>query len=229
MFIFPAHRFNPDPVRADVVPRVVSGGTALSGEEDVIQTDGGGRWEISYGEMDVDGIDLQRLWDAWTGHLAGGAQSVLVPILSLGTAPRPIAGNGFADPSDIYADDEYFPTEVRFASPHIVSVVGANAALRATTLQIVIEQGSRIQPGVKFSIGRRAYKVNRVTASGGLSATCVITPPLREAVTAGTSVNFDWPVVEARAVLGQDLGAAISLGMFGTTAISFVEHISDGG
>lgn len=229
MFIFPAHRFNPDPVKADVVPRVISGGTALSGEEDVIQTDGGGRWEISYGEMDIDGPDLQRLWDAWTGHLAGGAQSVLVPLLSLGTAPRPAAGRGFADPSDIWADDDYFPTEVRFAAPHIVAVVGADAALRATTIEIVIQQGSRVRPGVKFSIGPRAYKVGRVTARDDLSATCIITPPLREPVTSGATINFDWPVVEARAALGQDLGALISLGMFGTTAISFVEHFTDGG
>lgn len=228
MYLFPAHLLNPDPVKADVVPRVISGGTSLADEEDVIQTDGGGRWEITYGEMDVDGIRLQQLWDAWTAHLAGGAQSVLVPLLSLATAPRPIAGNGLADPSDFYADDDWFPTDVRFAAPHVVAAVGADAALRATSVTIVVSQGTRVQPGMKFSIGRRAYKVERVTARDGLTAVCKIIPPLREAVTAGAAVNFDWPVVECRAALGQDLAADISLGMFGTTAIRFVEHISDG-
>ncbi|WP_218000325.1 hypothetical protein [Sphingomonas soli] len=210
------------------MPRVLSGGTALSGEEDVISTDGGGRWEISYGEMDLDNIDLQRAWDAWTAHLAGGAQSVLVPILSLKTAPRPFAGSGLASPSDIYADDDVFPTEVRFASPHIVAVVGADAALRATTVEIVISQGAMIQHGVKFSIGKRGYKVGRVTARDGLSATCKISPPLREAIETGDAVNFDWPVVECRAGIGQDLASAITMGMFGTTSISFVEHITYG-
>lgn len=223
MFIFPAHHFNPDPVKADVVPRVISGGTALSNEEDVISTDGGGRWEISYGEMDVDGPFLQRLWDAWTSHLNGGAQTVLVPILSLGTAPRPIAGNGIADPSDIVADDEYFPTDVRFASPHIVAAITANAALRATTLQLFVAQGARVEPGMKFSVNGRGFKVERVVARDGMAATCLVSPPAREPIVAGASANFDWPTVRCRAAVGQDLSAAISLGMFGTTSLSFVE------
>lgn len=223
MFIFPAHLFNPDPVKADVVPRVVSGGTALSGEEDVIQTDGGGRWEISYGEIDLDDPHRQRVWDAWTSHLSGGAQTVLVPMLSLGTAPRPVAGNGVADPSDIVSDDDYFPTSVGFAYPHIVASVTQAAALRATTLELVVTQGAQIQPGMKFSVGGRGFKVERVTARSGLAATCVVTPPAREAISEGAVANFDWPVVRCRAALGQDLSAAISLGMFGTTSISFVE------
>lgn len=229
LYVFPAHRFNPDPVKADVVPRVVSGGTALSGDEDVIQADGGGRWEINYGEIDVDGVELQRLWDAWTGHLSGGVQPILVPILSLATAPRPIAGNGLADPSDFYDDDDYFPTDVRFASPLIVAAVSASAALRATTLQVAVSQGAAIQPGMKFSIGYRAYKVERVTARSGMTATCIVSPPLREAVSVGAAVNFDWPVVVCRAVVGQDLAATVTLGMFGTTTVSFVEDTSYAG
>jgi hypothetical protein len=223
IFVFPAHLFNPDPVKADVVPRVISGGTALNGEEDVIQTDGGGRWEISYGEMDVDSPYLQRVWDAWTSHLSGGAQTVLVPLLSLGTAPRPVAGNGIADPSDFVADDDYFPTEVRYAAPHISATVSASAALRATTLQLTVSQGAEIQPGMKFSVDGRGFKVERVLSRSRMTATCKVAPPAREAIPAGTSADFEWPVVRCRAAIGQDLSAAISLGMFGTTSISFVE------
>jgi hypothetical protein len=229
MFIFPAHRFNPDPVKADVVPRVVSGGTAIGGEEDVIQTDGGGRWEISYGEMDVDGADLQRLWDAWTGHLSGGVQPVLVPLLSLDTAPRPVAGNGLACPSDLYADDDYFPTEVRFASPYIIAAVAAPAALRATTLQLVVSQGAAVQPGMKFSVGSRGFKIEQVLSRNGLAATVKVSPPAREPIAAGASADFDWPVVVCRAAIGQDLAAAMSLGMYGSTSITFVEDTHYGG
>lgn len=228
MFIVPAHVFNPDPVTADVVPRTISGGTAISGEEDVIQTDGGGRWEVSWGEIDLDTVYQRRLWDAWTSHLAGGSQPVLVPLLSVDTAPRSVAGNGLAVPSDLYVDDEWFPTEARFASPHIVAAVGTNAALRATTLTIVISQGAAVQPGVKFSIGRRAYKVERVLSRNGLAATCKISPPLREPATAGGAVNFDWPVVQCRAVIGQGLAAQVSYG-FSTVSVSFVEDFGNGG
>lgn len=229
MFIVPAHVLKPNPVRADVVPRVIRGGVALDDQEDVIQTDGGGRWNINWGEIDLDDIYNRQLWDAWTAHLAGGAQSVLVPILSLETAPRPIAGNGLAVPSDIVANDDWFPTSVGFASPHIIATVGADAAVRATSIVIDVGQGSEILPGMKFGLGgNRAYKVERVTARDGLTATCKITPPLRAAIEAGDPVEFDWPVVECRAVIGQTLAPDISFGLFGTVSVSFVEHITYG-
>ena len=227
MFIVPAHVFNPEPVQADVVSRVISGGTALNGDEDVIATDGGGRWEISWGEIDLDTVYQRRLWGAWSSHLSGGAQPVLVPLLSLDTAPRPIAGNGLATPSDIYANDDWFPTEVRFASPLIQAVVVSVADLRATTLTILVTQGAPVQPGVRFSIGNRAYKVVRVTARDRHIATCIISPPLRNAVEAGAAVNFNWPVVQARSVIGQSLAQSVSFGSFATVSVNFVEDFSD--
>lgn len=227
--IFPAHLFNPDPVKADVVARVVSGGTALNGDEDVIETDGGGRWEISYGEIDLDTPHLRRVWDAWTSELAGGARTVLVPLLSLETAPRPVAGSGLADPSDLIVDDEFFPTEVRFAAPYIVATVTANAALRATTLSLVVTQGARVEPGMKFSVGIRGFKIDRVVSRSGMSAVVRVSPPAREPIAAGAAANFDWPVVACRGVVGQDLAASIALGMFGETSVSFVEDANYGG
>lgn len=221
--IFPAHLFNPDPVAADVVQRVISGGTTINDEQDVISTDGGGRWQINYGEIDLDSEYLQRLWGAWTTHLAGGAQSVLVPILSLGTAPRPVAGNGLATPSDIIANDDYFPTSVGFASSYIVATISAHAGLRATSLEITVSQGAAVEPGMCFQVGVWAYKVGRVISRSGQSATVTVTPPLRAAIASGSPANFDWPCVVCRGVVGQDLIASISLGMFGTTTVSFVE------
>ncbi|MBB5709354.1 hypothetical protein [Sphingomonas xinjiangensis] len=227
--IFPAHIFNPDPVKADVAARVISGGEAVNGEQDVIQTDGGGRWEISYGEMGQDDPFRQQLWSAWVGELAGGARSVLVPLLSLDTAPRPVAGNGLAMPSDLYWNDDYFPTEVRFAAPYIVARVSAPATLRATTLQVTVDQGDDVQPGMKFSVGYCGFKIERVLSRNGSTATVRVSPPARESIAAGTPANFDWPVVVCRSVIGQDLAADIMLGMYGTTTVSFVEDTGYGG
>ena len=225
--IFPAHRFNPASVRADIVAQVISGGQALSGDEEVIQTDGGGRWQGVVAEMDLDDVPNRRVWDQWTSFLAGGAQTFLMPILSLETAPRPFGGEGLLDPSDLVADDHAFPESVGFAAPYIVARVTANASVRATTLQIEVTQGARLVGGEKFSIGERAYKVQRVISSAGQIATCRISPPLRAAVAINAAVNFDWPVVRCRAVVGEDLSADVAIGQFATVALSFVEDFSE--
>jgi len=227
VYIFPSHFFNPTNVRAGVVSTVISGGTAISGDETVIQTDGGGRWRIEYSDIDIGDPELERLWNQWVSYLRGGARAVLVPVLSIRTAPRPYVGGDDTDPSDLFWDDDAFPTFVRYASPHIVANLVGDAPLRATSLTLNVSQGARIRGGEKFSIGNRAYLIERVTARAGQQATCVISPPLRAGVANGSAVNFEWPLVQCRAELGQSLIPDMELGMFSNVSISFVEDFSN--
>lgn len=221
MFVFPAHIFKPREVNARPVLRTISGGVALSGDEDVILTDGGGRWQIDYGGISLHTAAQERAWSAWQGHLAGGATECLVPILSLPTAPRPRQWDRPARVSSIQVDDEVFPTSVAYAVPHVAATVAASAALRATSLQIAVSKGGKIKGGEKLSIGQRGYRIIRSTAPGTFS----IEPPLREAVTAGDAVNFDWPAIRCRMQPGSDFEGAIARGRIGEKQITFVEAL----
>lgn len=228
MFIFPVHLFNPASIKAGVVENVISGGQALSGDEDVIATDGGGRWQITYSGITLRTVEQERKWDAWASYLGGGTRAVLVPLLSLRTAPRPIAGNGLARPSAIYADDPYFPTEVRFASPYIAAETVGNAALRSTTLTINVTQGARIQGGERCSVGGRAHKIERVQSRPSeMHAVCRVSPPTRAAISGGSDVEFGWPVVQCKTAIGQDLIPDMAFGRNGVVSITFVEDFSD--
>lgn len=219
MFVFPAHIFNPTKVRAVIERKSVSGGVSLSGVEDTMLTDGGGRWVISFSGISLDSPEALNAWEAWNGYLAGGNADVLVPVLSVSTAPRPALGKGFADPSDIWADHHLFPTQVRFAAPYIEASVTAGAALRATSLGISVARGSPIRGGEKVGIGDRVHRIGRETSPGTFS----VEPPLRAAVSAGTVANFDWPVVKCRSVPGQDWSADVEFGQFADVEITFVE------
>lgn len=221
--IFPAHLFNPGAVAADIVLDAITGGTSLVGVQDVIQADGGGRWQIAYDSIILDEKPLERLWKAWTAEIAGGSQPFLVPLLSVDTGPRPIAGRAFAAPSDICADDDTFPTEVRFSAPYIIASISAPVAMRATTMQITVQQGTAVQPGMMFSVGVWAYKIRRIRSRNGLSAVVDTIVPARAPIAAGTPANFDWPCVVCRAVPGQDLVASVEAGQVATTSIQFVE------
>lgn len=228
-YVFPIHLFRPTGAKSGIVENVISGGKALSGDEDVISTDGGGRWQVTYSGIDLRTPEQIRKWEAWVAHLAGGARVIYAPVYALVTAPRPIAGNGLARPSAIYADDPYFPTEVRFGSPYIVAELTADAALRATTISLLVTQGARVKGGEKFSVAGRAHKIERVTSATGLAATCVISPPLRAAADDGDALNFDWPIVQAKAALGQDLDPDLQFGRAAGLSITFVEDFSDAG
>jgi hypothetical protein len=223
MHIVPAHLWNPDPVRAGVQATTISGGTSLVGDETVIQTDGGGRIEITYGEFDLDEELPRRSWGAWQDYLAGGAQIVLAPVLKLEHAPVPV---GAAD-RPFLTNDDYFPTSAAFQTPYVIAATVGNAALRATTITIAVIEGAALKPDTWLGFTRRAHKIRRILSVVGNQYTVEISPPLRHSVAGGTSLNLDWPVVQCKAVLGQDLIPAISLGKYGSMTVAFVEDFTE--
>lgn len=223
--IFPTHLFNPQAIKADVVPRLIDGGTAINGDSTEIQTDGGGRWEITYSGIVLRTPQQIKRWDAWTAFMPG--RSFLVPLVSLHTAPRPIAGGLPARPSSIGDGDELFPTAVGYAAPYIVAQTTAAADLRATTLSINIAQGARVEGGEKFSVDGRGFKIERVLSRSGQQATVSVSPPSRAPIASGSTVNFDWPTVKCKLVMGQDLAPNLAFGRRAEMSISFVEDFSD--
>ncbi|AIT81591.1 hypothetical protein [Novosphingobium pentaromativorans] len=224
MFIWPAHLFKPKIVNARPVSQTISGGASLSGVEDVIATDGGGRWIIEFSGINLTTPAQQRAWSAWAGYLDGGATECLVPILSLPTGPRPFAWDKAVRVSKLVTDNDVFPTSAAYSVSHMSASIGANAALRATSLQINLTSQGEIVGGEKFSIGDYAYRIVRETSAGIFS----IRPPLREAVTAGAAVNFDWPVVRCRMQPAQDFESPINFGRFSESSITFIESVPVG-
>lgn len=230
MFTFPIHLFNPANIKVTPTGRTISGGEALSGEQDVIRTDGGGFWVVTFGEIDLSDPDLMRAWEAWETHLAGGVERVLIPVPSLLTAPRPTAGGILALPGDLrsQSDDPYFPEALGFATPLMLANIPVAGALRATTLVIDMIRGARLKGGERFSIdhatkGRRMYRVERVTARDGQEATCKIWPPLREAIGTDTAADFDWPSFVGAMIPDTDISPDIGLSEDAVVSIAFRE------
>lgn len=223
--IFPAHLFNPQAIKADVKATEISGGTALNGDETTILTDGGGRWGITYSGISLRTPRLLRLWNMWSSHMPGRA--FFVPLVSLHTAPRPIAGGSLARPSAIEANDDDFPTSVRYAAPYISAHLALGYAVRATQMSITVAQGARIEGGERLSVAGRAFTIERVLSRDGQTAVVTVSPPARAAASTGDEVNFEWPVVQCKLVPGQDLAPDLAFGQRAQVAISFVEDFSD--
>lgn len=230
MLTFPTHLFNPARIQLRPAGSTVTGGESLSGETDVIKTDGGGFWVVQMAGIELLTPDLIRAWRAWEDELDGGTTKVLVPVADVRQAPRPIIGGRLGSPSKLHkaSDDPYFPEAVSFATPFIVANITEAADLRATTLTITVDRGARLKGGEVFAIahatkGRRCYRVRRVLERSGQEATVLIRPPLREAVADNTPADFDWPSVVATLVPEADISPDIEYGRAATVDISFRE------
>ena len=218
--------------RAWPTSRVVTGGASLSNLTQVGSTSGGGRWEAELAGIDLRTPDEIRCARAWAAYLDGGLRLCVVPIFDLGQAPRPRAGGALALPGSPAPETDYFSQEAGFGAPLMEARTVAPGVLRATTLRIAVDVGTRLVGGEHLSInhegwGWRMYRVGRVSpvADQPTMVDAQITPPLREAVDADTPVELDVPrcVMRLDPSRASDFEAAIEGNRLATVTAAFIE------
>lgn len=217
---FPTALFAFDEQEIDIERRSISGGVALSGDEDIIETDGGGRWFAEFANGPLLDREPTLAWRALTAQFSGGATEIVVPFCDPLHQPY---GN---DHDVTHSDDTPFGDETIYSGGGPVASAAEAAALRATTLVLAISFARPLIGGEAFSIkhatkGWRAYRVVAIAAQDSDSATVTFRPPLREAVSAGEPVDFNEPRCLMR-VDGRPSNR-IELGRYGEAAIRFVE------
>lgn len=221
MKVFPTRLFSFEGHEADIDRRTISGGTAISGSEDVIVTDGGGRVFAEFSTAYLDDPTVAKAWRAISALLDGGATAIIVPFGDFRHQPTLGAietthsdGTPFDDASFYWQSD----TKVTLA---------ASADLRATTLKLdITELPSALVGGewltiVHTTYRERAYRIAEIVEQDKVSATVKIRPPLREATASGVEVDLQ----NARCVMRLDgeMRSPTSFG-FADGSVRFVEH-----
>lgn len=218
--LFPTDLFAPEGVEADIDRQTMSGGTSLSGAEDLAQTDGGGRVFAEFGSFYLDEPEVALAYRALSALSDGGVTPFIVPLCDC--RHQPSSGTVTVP----FSDDTPFSDETEFAQSGTSVTLAADAALRATTIQIAIETLPReLLGGEWFSIDHtvhrhRAYRIAEIVEQDETSATIKFRPPLREATEAGAAVSF-----EPRCVMRVD-GEMRSPTSFGypDASLRLVEH-----
>lgn len=208
----------------DIETARISGGTSLSGIEDSIATDGGGRWFATADNAALHTREKIMTWRAFKSATAGGIDPFVFPICDARHQPTR------SKQKVPHSDGTSFSDDTMYLSPDCEVYVAADAPLRSTTLQLSIESlGKPLIGGERFSIDHptwrhRCYQIGRIIAQTSTAATVQFHPPLREAVTVGTAVDFNDPRFVAR-VDGQ-MSAPLTNPKFASGALRFVEDMT---
>lgn len=184
---FPTALFGFKSQDVDIERQTISGGTALSGETDVIETDGGGRVYAEFGDGDLIDRDRVLAWRALVTQLAGGTVAMEVPFCDIRHQPH--GGEHIAT----YGDGAVHSDGTPFAGGGPFGEATAAAALRATSLEFNGAFSRPLIGGEWFSIdhgdkGVRAYRVAAVEGS-----ILRFMPPLRKAIPVGQALDFSNP------------------------------------
>lgn len=210
-----AFRFQTTDIRR--VGDITDGGTALDGTSEQIEADGGGYWQADFSDGSTRTKEQGNAWRALTDLDAGEK------IILLGCSERRFQPVG---PRQTVPHDDQTPFDdgMLYTSPGAQYATTADAALRATSLLISGASELALIGGELFSIlhpnwGWRWYRIRQIDGNAIYFRT-----PLREAVTAGTALEFDTP--RCQMILAQKVSNKTSLGRYTSCAISLREDMS---
>lgn len=212
---FPTGLFGFLEQEVDVERQTLKGGTALSGEQDTVSTDGGGRVFAEFAAGALVDRDVVLAWRALLGQLEEGVTRVVVPFCDKRHTPY---GPEHRVP---HSDNTPFSDGTLYVGGGPTATAASAAPLRSTSLSLSGLFSRPLIGGEWFSIahptkGDRAYKVRSVEGT-----TVSFVPPLREAVPAGSEINFRDP----RCLMVQDGRASSRLQnrRYTEAAIRFIE------
>jgi len=218
MDYWPRSLFPASEVRWFLAHRTIQGGIPVELGPRTSGTSGGGLWVC-----EMSGIWLRKREQIMAARaldaiMDGGLTSMVV-----GSCESRFAR--WAAPTEPvpHSDGSPFSDESFYAGASATGTVTADAALRATTLYIDLPEG--VSPDVYvISInhpikGQRRYQIARVGDAGEVT----IRPPLREAATIGTEVDFSTGACVMKLANAVDFFAAIQMGRFSNLSPTFVE------
>lgn len=208
-------------------PRTISGGTSLSGKEQIAARDFG-IWRAVMSSIKITSDQQILALDAMLAQLDGRAGTVMVPLFgsskrapwainSLGRTLEP----GFAR-REKYADPPFAPP-AGFIDTLITAQLQAAAADRAAVVAINMLKGSIPKAGMHFQVGSCSHRIREITSTAGSVVTVSIRPGLRGAALAGAAVNFTSPAIEMRLASDDQGHGPLDMWRSKTISLEFIE------
>lgn len=188
----------------DVTGSALDGGRNGTGEGISIDLSGGGMLSATYEDCMIKDPEHYEYVNMLGSRLNGGFRFINVPIITDWFGPFPKVKNLPAPfiTGIPHSDGSLFSDGAGYSQASVYGEITENAALNAGIIKMQVFGLSRpLRWSDWFSIyhpvkGWRAYRYwDVLDASGGANPvyTLAIAPPLREAVTAGTRVEFARP------------------------------------
>lgn len=215
---FPTCQFSFATREIAVQQSVISGGVALNGDEAIIATDGGGRWVAIYGNAPLNSRTKVMSWRAARAILESGAVPIIFPVCD--ARHQPTRGKVKVP----HSDDTPFSDDTLYQSGDCEVTAAADAPLRATSMTFDIAAlGKPLIGGERFSIDHptwrhRLYEIKTIDGDQ-----ITFRPPLREAVPAGTEINFSDPRCVMRLASDSDMAAPLNGPRSATGSITLIE------
>jgi hypothetical protein len=224
----------PGKMEIDIAGSSIESGRSQSGITGAIDFSGGGLWTVRYSQIQVFGAPQHLYYQYLRNYLRGGVRSIVVPMLTDYVAPTPTPG-GPIHIATPFSDGSSFSDGSLFRQSSIQAVIAGYCPLNATTISLKMIAGGALQGGETFAIDHpakawRAYGICEIDSvgapdmNGAITYQVAIAPPLRQAVSDQTPLEFARPKCLMRLMAGgPGMPWAVERYWQGLFDISFIE------
>lgn len=208
----------------NIAPRTLAGPSSVSGVTQVSASDAG-IWKATFADIIIRrGTASVLAFRAISTMLEGRLHPILVPRCC---AYQPFDPDWWRVLQKVpHSDTSPFSDGGLYRSRAIDIRLTSNIPLRGTTANIALIAAGQLQPGQDFSIGERMYRIRTVQMTGANTATITFRPPAREAVAAGTEMEFDRPVCRMRLATDAEMDLDLDLiSPWSYPTVNFIEDV----
>lgn len=222
--LWPISVLRPQNVSFDLAARSLAGPSSVSGIGQTVASDAG-IWKAKFGNIIVKDRASVIAMRAIDVLLEGRLNPILIPLCR---AYQPVPDGAVA--AGLYAevphdDDAFFSDDSGYVSRVIDVELAGDIAARGVSGSVVVTYAGTLEPGQHFSIGERLYRLRTVEYTSDTTADITFRPPLREAASAGDSLEFDNPVCRMRLASDSELNLELQLRRFSSPSCSFIEDL----
>lgn len=222
--LWPIGVLSPRSPAFDLAPRSLSGPASISGRVQVASSDAG-IWTATYDAVPVVDDQKVKAWRAIDMLLEGRLFPVLVPFTRLyQPVPEGAAENGLYDAVP-FTDDALFDDDTGYVGRVIDVTLAGSIATRSVAASVVIRNAARLEPAQHFSIGERLYRLRTVVYTSETTADITFRPPLRDAASLGTALEFDDPVCRMKLATDAEMKLPLEYARWGFPTVNFVEDL----
>ena len=224
---WPTDILKPQSLSIDLAHRSLRGPTASSGFTQVV-TNSAGVWRVTFNSIPVYSSSMVKLWRALDSLIEGQLNVISLPAWDYPRSPSAIGelgSNLYNYPTVPHSDSTPFDDESEYTSGYTDVQTNATAAVGATTLTVTKGFPVTLEPGHRFSIDERLYQIRTVTTQNDTSATITIRPPLREFVTLGARLEFDFPRVKVRLMDDKAMFLPLNFNAQSFPTLEFIEDL----
>lgn len=217
----------PQNIKIDIAHRSLAGPSAQSGYVQVV-SNSAGLWVGTYDSIPVYSKSMIKCWRALDSLIEGRQGIISIPTWDFQRSPGSsdeLGSNIWETRNIPHSDASLFDDGSGYTTSWSNVYLSSDASTGATTLYLTINDPIiDLEPGHRFSINDRLYQIKSVSQSDS-AATVTIRPPLREAVSTGDRVEFDYPRVKMRLTDDSAMNITLNYNANVFPTLSFIEAL----